>query len=914
MSDSDSRATLFLVDGSAIFYRAYFAFIRNPLINSRGENTSATFGYINSLLKIIRDENPDYLAVVFDTKAPTFRHEMYEDYKSTRAKMPDELVDQLPRIRQATEALNIPGFEFEGFEADDVIGTFAKRGGAEGLRVWCVTGDKDFYQLVDDNIGIYTPGRGGDQATRLGREEVKEKFGVYPERVIDKLALMGDSSDNVPGIAGVGPKTADKLLDQFGSLDAVLEEVDQIKAKGLRKKVTEGIESARLSRKLVTIDTDVPIELNLEALERHEIDYEKTKDLFLDLEFNALLKEVMPDSDSQNNGDSEEHNSNSVDLEVSYQAVSSIDELRQLVDSLRQAKEIAIDTETTSLVPLRADLVGISLCAEAGRAWYVPLGHTPEDAINLPRDESLGLLRELLTDRNVQKFGQNIKYDLHVLRRAGLNIDPISFDTMLASYVIDPSSREHSLNFLALKHCDHKMQPISDLIGTGRKQVSFATVPIETAAPYAAEDADFTYRLRGLLAPTLVDLGMENLYYNVELPLIPVLADMEAAGVRVDVGFLADLSVVMDKKIDDLRARIWSEAGQEFNLNSTQQLAHILFDELGLPTRGKTAKKTGFSTGQRVLEELATLHELPRLILEYRQFTKLQNTYVDAIPVLVNPETGRVHTSFNQTVAATGRLSSTDPNLQNIPVRTEEGREIRRAFVARDDDHILLVADYSQIELRILAHYSEDPGLIRAFAEGKDIHTATAAAVYGVGLSDVTPEQRRAAKTANFAVIYGVSAYGLSMQSDLDMEGAKAFIDTYFRQYPGIQDYMERTKEQAREQGYVTTLLGRRRYLPEIKAKNFNVRQFAERTAINTPIQGTAADMIKVAMIRIHDRMKGLKSGMILQVHDELVFDVHREELDELRGLVVQEMVKAMKLRVPIVVDTGLGDNWLEAK
>lgn len=913
MSDDSKQKTLFLVDGSAIFYRAYFAFIRNPLINSRGENTSATFGYVNSLLKIIRDEDPDYLAVVFDTKAPTFRHEMYEDYKSTRAKMPEELVDQLPRIRQATEALNIPGFEFEGYEADDVIGTFAKRAGELGVRVWCVTGDKDFYQLVDENVGVYTPGRGGEQATRLTREEVREKFGVYPERIIDKLALMGDSSDNVPGIAGVGPKTADKLLDQFGSLDEIMEKADQIRAKGLRKKVTEGVESAQLSRKLVTIDTNVPIELDLEALKRRDINYEKTKELFLDLEFNALLKELMPE-DADTNDDSNSTDSSAHGGEVEYKCIAGSEELREVVAGLRKAREVAIDTETTSLVPTQADLVGVSLSAEAGKAWYVPLGHTGDGATNLPLEESIEVLHDLLMDRNVQKFGQNVKYDLHVLRRAGLDIDPISFDTMLASYVIDPSSREHSLNFLAMKYFDHSMQPITDLIGRGKKQASFATVPVEMATPYAAEDADYTYRLRGVLAPPLADLGLENLYYNVELPLIRVLTDMEAAGVRVDVGFLADLSVEMDKKIDDLRARIWSEAGEEFNLNSTQQLSRILFEVLALPTRGKTAKKTGYSTDQRVLEELATLHELPRLILEYRQFTKLKNTYVDAIPLLVNPETGRVHTSFNQTVAATGRLSSTDPNLQNIPVRTEEGREIRRAFVARDDDHVLLVADYSQIELRILAHYTEDPGLIEAFRKGEDIHAATAAAVYGVATDEVTPEQRRAAKTANFAVIYGVSAYGLSMQTELDMEGAKAFIETYFKQYPGIRDYMERTKQRARDQGYVTTLLGRRRYLPEIKARNFNVRQFAERTAINTPIQGTAADMIKLAMLKIHDKMKDLRSEMILQVHDELIFDVHKAEIDKVQRLVVREMEKAMKLRVPIVVEAGIGDNWLQAK
>ncbi|UCE24526.1 MAG: DNA polymerase I, partial [Candidatus Zixiibacteriota bacterium] len=838
-----AKKTVYLIDGSALFYRAYFAFIRNPLINSKGENTSATFGFVNSLLKIINDEKPDHIAIAFDTKEPTFRHEMYEEYKSTRAKMPDELVEQLPRIRQAVEALNIASYEQEGYEADDIIGTMARRAEKEGCRVWCVTGDKDFFQLVNDNISIYNPKGSSGEPDRFGPEEVKEKFGVYPDKVVDKLALMGDSSDNVPGVPGVGPKTADALLEQFGSLDEVLKNHEKIKAKGTRQKVADNIDSARLSRDLVIIKTDMAIDFALDDIRTKEVNFELAKELFLELEFNRLLKQLMPDSEGEDIPDKAPDAK-----KVSYNRIKTVGELRKLVKSMSAKKEIAVDTETTSLDPLTAGLVGVSLCDRAGTAHYIPLGHSTDENQNLPFDQAIAELKKLLENPKVQKFGQNIKYDLHVLRRHGIDIQPIGFDTMLASYVLDPSGRDNSLNFLAMKHFDYKMQPISDLIGSGKSQKTFDIVPVKKATFYAAEDADYTFRLRGALAPAIDDHEMNNLYYNIELPLIRVLADMEQAGIRVDTGFLEKLSGEMEGKIDNLRDEIYEVAGTEFNINSTQQLSHILFEKLNLPTKGKTAKKTGYSTDVKVLEELAEIHPFPQLILDYRQLAKLKSTYVDAIPRLVNPETGRVHTSFNQTIAATGRLSSTDPNLQNIPVRTEEGRQIRKAFIPADDDHTLLVADYSQIELRVLAHYSGDKGLIKAFNEREDIHARTAAEVYGVNIKKVTPEMRRAAKTANFAVIYGVSAFGLSQQSELTVEESKEFIETYFERYPGIKKYMDDMKQTARDKGYVTTLFNRRRYLPEIHAKNFNVRQFAERIAINTPIQGTAADMIKVAM------------------------------------------------------------------
>jgi len=904
-----NKKTLYIIDGTALFYRAYFAFIRNPLINSKGENISATFGFINSLLKIINGEQPDYLTIAFDTRQPTFRHKMYDEYKSTRAKMPEELVDQLPRIHQAVEALNIPVFEKEGYEADDIIGTIATKAAKEGLDVWCVSGDKDFFQLVNDNIKIYYPKRTTGEAEKFGPEEIKNKFGVYPSKVIDKLALMGDSSDNVPGIRGIGPKTADNLLTQFGSLEKILENYELIKSKGVRQKIAADKDNALLSKKLVTIKKDVPIEFNIEDLKRKEINFEAAKKLFVELEFQNLLKQLFRDTESNQLPEMEKMSS-----KVDYKTVTSIDDLKLIIEKLSKVKEIAVDTETTSIHSLLAKLVGVSLTDKAQTGYYVPLGHSVDKEKNLPKQEALKELKKLLENPKVQKIGQNIKYDLQVLHHYDIDIHPISFDTMIASYVLNPSARENSLNYLAMKYFNYRMQPIKDLIGSGKKQKTFDTVPIEKATFYAVEDADYTYRLRGKLAPLIDEYEMNNLYYNIELPLIRVLSDMEETGIRIDTNFLAELSIEIQKKIEELEKEIYKIAGVKFNINSTKQLSHLLFEKLNLPTKGKTAKKTDYSTDVKVLEELAHIHPFPKLILDYRQLTKLKNTYIDAIPKLVNPDTGRVHTSFNQTITATGRLSSTDPNLQNIPVRTEEGKQIRKAFIPTDKNHTLLVADYSQIELRILAHYSDDQSLIKAFKNNEDIHARTAAEVFGVSLDKVTREMRQAAKTANFAIIYGVSAYGLSQQGSLTVTESKEFIDTYFERYPGIKKYMDTMKQSAREKGYVTTLFNRRRYLPEINSKNYRVRQFAERIAINTPIQGTAADMIKVVMIKIHKKIDKMRSKMVLQVHDELVFDADRNEVEELKHIVKNNMEKAVKLNVPIIVDIGTGDNWLEAK
>jgi len=899
---------MFLIDGSAIAYRAYFAFIRNPLINSRGENTSAAFGFVNSLVKIIKDENPDYMAVVFDTKTPTFRHKMYDEYKSTRAKMPDDMVSQLPRIHQVVEALKIPEFSLDGYEADDIIATIARQAADKGFNVSIVSSDKDLFQLVNDNISMYVPQKGSEPAVVMNREAVRTKMGVYPEKIIDYLALTGDSSDNIPGIPGVGPKTALSLLEQFGSFKDTLKNAEEIKAKGVRKKVTENKDKAELSHRLVTIDDQVPVEYDIEDLKRGDPDLDKCKEVFTELEFFNLLKDLFGEATGESQPQSK--------IDVSYKRVESIQELKKLVHRLSHKKEIAFDTETDSLNALQANLVGISLCAESGHAFYIPVGHSERSELNLPKDEALESLASLMSDQKIQKIAQNFKYDLQVMERVGITVSPISFDTMLASYIINPSSRVHNLDILALEHFNHKMIPITDLIGTGKKQKSFADVDPDTATHYAAEDADFTFRLRGIFAPEIEKRKLARVYYDIELPLVPVLSRMEKAGVRIDVKFLEKLSKKIQGEIDKVVLAIYSLAGYEFNINSTQQLSKVMFEELKLPTGRKTAKKTGYSTDVRVLEELSEIHPLPRAVLEYRQLSKLRSTYVDALPDLVCGDTGRVHTSFNQTVAATGRLSSSDPNLQNIPVRTEIGREIRKAFVPRDKSSRLMVADYSQVELRILAHFSQDPGLIKAFREGEDIHARTAAEVYGVDIKKVTSEQRRAAKTANFAVIYGVSAYGLSQQTELNLTESKDFIDTYFERYPNIRNYMDDTIAAARRNGFVTTLMGRRRYLPEINSKNYQVRQFAERTAINTPIQGTAADLIKLAMVVIDREIIGnrMESKMVLQVHDELVFDAPETELKDLEKIVRKRMSGAIKMDVPLDVDIGIGNNWLEAK
>jgi DNA polymerase-1 len=892
------KKRLYLIDGSALAYRSYFAFIRNPLINSKGENTSAVFGFTNSIFKIIREEKPDYLAVVFDTKAPTFRHEIFKEYKSTRAKMPDEMSEQLPRIREVAEGMNLPILEVDGFEADDLMGTLAKRAKSEGMMVFLVTGDKDFLQLVDEDVKVLNPRRAGEEPELLDRTRVEEKLGVPPEKVTELLGLMGDTSDNVPGIPGVGEKTALQLIKQFGSLESALRNAGKVKRKNVQKGLKDHADLARLSKRLVTIDTNVPYELDLTELKRKEFDLPRLKELFKELEFTRFLQDI---------------GSAGKEERAVYQIVRSEKELTTLISNLKDAGEFALDTETTSLSPIDAELVGISFSHREREAFYVPLAHTDEKS-NLDRTLATMNLKGLLEDEKMRKVGHNLKYDLEVLRKHGIKLKGVYFDTIVASYLLNPLSRQHGLDSLALEHLDHRMIPITDLIGSGKKQRSFAQVEVKDACDYSCEDVDFSLRLKEVFSPELSQLALEKLFYDVELPLIEVLAEMEMVGVSVDTAYLGELSTQMEKRLEDLTSQIYDLAGKRFNINSPQQLSQVLFEDLKLPSVRKTAKRTGYSTDIGVLETLAKEHPLPAVLLEYRQLAKLKSTYIDALPRLVNQRTKRIHTSFNQTVTATGRLSSSEPNLQNIPIRTDVGRQIRRAFVPKNKNFLILSADYSQVELRILAHFSQDQTLMTSFKKGEDIHNRTASEVFGVRIDRVTSEQRAVAKTTNFAIIYGVSAFGLSRQTSMTPQEAGMFIDVYFKRYPRVKEYIDQTIELAREQGFVTTLLGRRRYIPEIDSTNRQKREFAERTAINTPIQGSAADLIKVVMIGIDKELKKRKSKMTLQVHDELVFEVHKDELDEVKEMVRDRMENTVDLEVPVKVDINVGENWLEAK
>ncbi len=892
------KKRLFLVDGSALAYRSYFAFIRNPLINSKGENTSAVFGFTNSILKILREENPDYMAVVFDTKAPTFRHKMFKDYKSTRAKMPSEMSEQLPRIREVAQSMNLPILEIDGFEADDLMGTLAKKAKGKGMGVILVTGDKDFLQLVDEDVKVLNPRRGSEEPELLDRAGVEKKMGVPPEKVTEFLALMGDTSDNIPGIPGIGEKTALELIKKFGSLQNVLKNAELVKRKNVQKGLKEHADLARLSKRLVTIDTNVPFELELSHLQRKDFDMPHLKELFKELEFTKLLQEI--------SGLEKEE-------KVNYLVISSEKELGKLISELKKSGEFALDTETTSLNSIDAELVGISFSCKEKEAFYVPVGHSDRKK-NLDLTLVIENLKDILEDEKIKKVGHNLKYDLEVLRRYGIELKGIYFDTMVASYLLNPSFRQHNLNYLALEHLDHKMIPISDLIGSGKKQKNFAQVSVHDACNYSCEDVDFTLRLKEIFSPKLSLFALEKLFFEVELPLIEVLAEMEMIGVSIDVAHLNKLSKELEGQLEELSLRIYDLAGKKFNINSPQQLSQILFEDLKLPSVRKTAKKTGLSTDIGVLETLAKEHPLPGILLEYRQLSKLKSTYIDALPKLVNKRTKRIHTSFNQTVTATGRLSSSDPNLQNIPIRTDLGKQIRKAFIPRDKNYLMMSADYSQVELRILAHFSGDHTLMNSFKKGEDIHNRTASEVFGVRIDRVTPEQRAVAKTTNFSIIYGVSAYGLSQATNMTPQEAAMFIDVYFKRYPRVKEYIDQMIELARKQGFVTTLLGRRRYIPEIGSSNRQKREFAERTAINTPIQGSAADLIKVVMIDIAKKLKDKKSKMILQVHDELVFEVHKDELDVVTEMVKDKMENTVDLEVPIKVDINVGENWLEAK
>jgi DNA polymerase-1 len=918
---------LFLIDAYALIYRAFFAFINRPLTNSRGENTSAPFGFANFLLSIRENYQPDYLAIVFD-KGMSHREEMYPEYKATREKMPEELAASLPRIFEMVEGFNDEAVAVEGYEADDVIGTLALKAREAGMEAVIVSGDKDLYQLVGPGIHLLNPGRGGPTGVEpewVDESNAHEKFGIPPEKIADYLALIGDTSDNVPGAPGIGPKTAVKLLKEHGGLEAILAAAPEMKAKRARESLTENAELVRLSKKLVTIQTDLPVDLELDRLKVRPPDRERLRQLFVELDFRRLTElftgpgaQAAPEASVQEPAE---------EISLSYSLVTEVQEVRELVERARDVGYLSLDTETTSQEATRAELVGISMAFKAGEAFYLPFGHRRSGELalddggggaprNLPSLTSpeMKFLVELLEDPGVGKIGQNLKYDLIVLEGAGVSVQGVVFDTMLASYVLDPNRRGHGLDALAVTLLGHKMISFADVAGKGKAQLSFSEVSLDRAREYACEDADFTLRLKELFEPQLKEHSLENLFTELELPLVPVLARMEANGIRIDVPFFKEMNEKLEGDLAGLRAGIVDLAGEDFNLNSTQQLREILFEKLDLPVIKKT--KTGPSTDASVLEELASMgHELPVQLLEYRSLEKLRNTYVDALPKMVNPRTGRIHTSFNQTVAATGRLSSSDPNLQNIPIRTALGREIRKGFVA-EEGHTFFGADYSQIELRILAHFSGDDAFVQAFREGIDVHKQTASVIFGVELEDVTGEMRSRAKTINFATLYGQGAFSLGRQLGIPRDEAEAFIQAYFERFSGVRTFLDEQVDMARDRGYVQTLGGRRRYIPEIQASNWNVRQFGERIAQNTPIQGTAADLIKEAMIRIHRILQTTfpETRLLLQVHDELLLEVPEARAEEVAAMVVEEMEGAVTLNVPLAVDGGTGKSWYACK
>ncbi len=894
---SEATGNLYLVDGSSYIYRAYYA-IRH-LSNSKGEATNAVFGFTKMLQTLIKQEQPDHLAVIFDAKGPTFRKELYPEYKANRSAMPDDLVPQIPLIKEVVKAFKLPLLELQGYEADDIIATLARRYAQQGMDVTVVTGDKDLMQIVSDRISLLDTMKG----KRSRAPEVVERFGVPPQQVLEVLGLAGDTSDNIPGVPGIGEKTASGLIQEFGDIENLLANIDKVKGKKRQENLREFADQARLSRKLADLVYDLDVGIDYADLAICPPDAGLLAELYTRLEFHQLLKDL---DFSANQAE------RSADV-GDYQTVTTEAQLDEMLSRLQAAGRFAFDTETTSLKAVQAELVGLSFSLAAGSGWYLPVGHL---YLGVPQQLDLALvldrLRPLLEDPQIFKVGQNIKYDALVLRNAGIEIAGVTDDTMVLSYLTHPEAKSHGLDALASDHLNHRMIPYKELTGSGQKQIGFAEVEVEKAAVYAAEDADITWQIAEKLLPELPDSGAEKLYREVEMPLVDVLTRVEWQGIRVDAALLSRLSAEMGTGLARLEGEIHALAGGPFNINSPKQLGEILFEKLGLPRGKKT--KTGWSTNVEVLTNLADEHEVAAKILEYRSLAKLISTYTDALPQLINPATGRIHTSFNQAVTATGRLSSSEPNLQNIPIRTAEGRRIREAFVPAEGN-LLLAADYSQIELRVMAHIADVEALKESFASGDDIHRRTASEIFNVFPEMVTDEMRRQAKTINFGVLYGMGAFSLAKDLGISRKEAQQFIDSYFERYPAVLEFMEERKEEARQNQYVTTLLGRRCAIPEINSKNGAVRSYAERNAINYPIQGSAADIIKVAMVNIDRRLhaEGFKARMVLQVHDELVFDVPEAELEQIKELVKLEMENAVPLSVPLVVDMGVGSNWSEA-
>ena len=906
MSDAP---TLVLVDGSSYLYRAFHAL--PPLTNSSGEPTGAVLGVLNMLGKLVKETDPARVAVVFDAPGKTFRDELFAEYKAQRPPMPDELRSQVQPLIEAVEALGLPMLRIEGVEADDVIGTLARRAAEAEMNVVISTGDKDMSQLVGPGVSLVNT----MTDTRLDRDGVKAKFDVYPEQIVDYLALVGDSSDNIPGVPKVGPKTAAKWLNQYGSLDEILAHQQEISGK-VGESLREHVAQLELSRKLATIECGLQLPLGPEDLRRKDPDVARLRDLYTRLELRSLLKQLPGEAPAESSAvPVPSAAAPAAQAPRDYETVLSEEKLEQWLEQLQQAEAFSFDTETTSLDYMKAAIVGVSVCVEPGRAAYIPLAHAyPGAPDQLGRSMVLERLRPLLEDPERPKLGHHLKYDAHVLRNHGIELRGIRYDTMLESYVLNSTATRHDLDSTALRYLGIETIHYEDVAGKGAKQLTFDQVPLEQAAEYAAEDADVTLRLHRTLWPQLEQLPrLRALYEEIEQPLVPVLLDMEHLGVLIDADMLRRQSHEIAGRLIELEREAHAAAGSSFNLDSPKQLQEILFGQLGLPVKRRTAKGQP-STAEDVLEELAADYELPRIILDYRGLAKLRSTYTEKLPAQVDTRTGRVHTSYHQAVAATGRLSSTDPNLQNIPIRTPEGRRIRQAFVA-PEDHLLLAADYSQIELRIMAHLSGDESLLRAFAEDRDIHQATAAEVFGVPLEQVGAEQRRAAKAINFGLIYGMSAFGLARQLGIERGEAQQYVDLYFARYPGVKRYMDETRALAREQGYVETVFGRRLYLPEIGSRNSQLRQYAERSAINAPMQGTAADIIKRAMIEVHDwlRREHLPARLVMQVHDELVLEVKASAADTVERGLRARMAGAADLEVPLKVEVGRGANWDQA-
>ena len=917
---------LFLFDAYALIYRSYYAFIKNPRINSKGLNTSAVMGFCNTLHEVLQKEQPKYLGVAFDPHGPTFRNEAYEQYKAQREETPEDIRKAVPIIKDILGAMHIPVLEVAGYEADDVIGTLARKAGTEGIDTYMLTPDKDYGQLVGGNVKMFRPRHGGGYET-LDAEGIKEKYGISsPEQVIDLLGLMGDSADNIPGCPGVGEKTAVKLITQFGSIDALLHRTDELKG-ALKKKVEENKKQIEFSKFLATIKTDVPIDLNLDELTVKAPDEKRIIEIFNDLEFKTFTERFLNKPKQQQkkvssqldlfgeiptDGAEEIKNGPSQSIKTvvhDYQLVDKEEDIQKLCDFLITKGFVSFDTETTSTEAINAELVGLSFCVEEKQAFYVPVPADRQEA-----EKIVNIFKPLYESEEILKIGQNMKYDIEVLGNYGIEVKGKMFDTMIAHYLIQPELR-HNMDYMAEIYLGYQTIHIEELIGPkGKGQKNMRDLTPEQIYEYAAEDADITLQLKNKLEPELKKYGAEDLFYNIEMPLMPVLAEMEMNGVRIDTDSLKETSGVLTSRMKEIESRIYELAGMEFNIASPKQVGEVLFDKLKIVEKAKKTKTGQYVTNEEVLQSLKHKHEIVADILEHRGLKKLLGTYVDALPKLINPRTGHIHTSFNQTVTATGRLSSSDPNLQNIPVRGEDGKEIRKAFIPEPGCEFFS-ADYSQIELRVMAHLSGDENMIEAFREGYDIHAATAAKIYKEDISDVSRDQRTKAKRANFGIIYGITVFGLAERLEISRDEAKQLISGYFETFPKVKEYMDKSIQRARAMGYAETLFHRRRYLADINSHNATVRGFAERNAINAPIQGTAADIIKVAMIRIHRRFKaeGIQSKMILQVHDELNFSVLPEEHEKVERIVMEEMQNAFEMQVPLVADSGWGKNWLEA-